>query len=62
VNIDVQKERRITLPNEILSLYLNASEMQQYATGEIGIYSVTVYAEKPEDKKESMLRSRLLWN
>jgi ubiquinone/menaquinone biosynthesis C-methylase UbiE len=54
VNIDVQKERRIILPNEILSLYLNASEIERYQTGEIGIYSITVFGEKAlEDKKES---------
>ena len=50
-NIDVQKERRITIPNEILSLYLNASEIERYNTGEIGVYSVTVYAEKPVEEK-----------
>jgi arsenite methyltransferase len=46
-NIEVQKERRISLPNEVLSLYLNEQEMQRYNTGDLGIYSVTVYAEKP---------------
>jgi arsenite methyltransferase len=45
-NIEVQKERRITLPNELLSLYLDAEELQRYSTGEIGIFSVNVYAEK----------------
>lgn len=51
-NIEVQKERRITLPNELLSLYLNAEELARYSTGEIGVYSITVYAEKPTEKKE----------
>lgn len=51
-NIQVQKERRITLPNELLSLYLNAEELARYSTGEIGVYSITVYAEKPRDKNE----------
>ncbi|HEY0653428.1 MAG TPA: arsenite methyltransferase [Chryseosolibacter sp.] len=50
-NIEVQKERRITLPNEVLSLYLNAEELERYRTGEIGIFSITVYAEKPLVKK-----------
>jgi arsenite methyltransferase len=49
INIEVQKERKIMLPDEILSLYLSASEMQQYTVGETGIYSITVYAEKPEE-------------
>jgi arsenite methyltransferase len=51
-NIEVQKERRITLPNETLSLYLTDEELKRYSTGEIGIYSITVYAEKPMVKKE----------
>jgi arsenite methyltransferase len=50
-NIDVQKEKRITIPNEVLSLYLNASEIERYNTGEIGVYSITVYAEKPVEEK-----------
>lgn len=52
-NIEVQKERRITLPNEILSLYLDATELARYNTGEIGVYSITVYAEKTNEKKEA---------
>ncbi|HEY0743794.1 MAG TPA: arsenite methyltransferase [Chryseosolibacter sp.] len=51
--IEVQKERRITLPNELLSLYLNAEELARYSTGEIGVYSITVYAEKPTVKSEA---------
>jgi arsenite methyltransferase len=45
--IVVQKERRITVPDEILSVYLNNAELEKYKSGESGIYSVTVYAEKP---------------
>ncbi len=52
-NIQVQKERRISLPNELLSLYLNETELQQYSTGEIGVYSITVYAEKPLENNEA---------
>ena len=49
--IDVQKEKRITIPNDVLALYLNESELQRYHTGEIGIYSITVYGEKPLEEK-----------
>jgi arsenite methyltransferase len=52
-NIEVQKEKRITIPNEVLTLYLNESELQRYQTGEIGIYSITVYGEKPLEKKDA---------
>ena len=45
--IKVQKERRITIPDEILSVYLDAGERQKYSEGEPGVYSITVYAEKP---------------
>ena len=45
--INVQKERRITIPDEILSVYLDTREREKYSSGELGVYSVTVYAEKP---------------
>lgn len=48
VNITVQKERKITVPDEILSVYLSQKELEQYHSGALGVYSVTVYAEKPE--------------
>jgi ubiquinone/menaquinone biosynthesis C-methylase UbiE len=46
VNINKQKEKAISLPDEILDRYLNEEEKQQFKSGEIGIYSITVYAEK----------------
>ncbi len=50
VNITLQKDRKITVPDEILSVYLSQKELEQYHSGTLGIYSVTVYAEKPEAK------------
>ena len=46
-SVEVQKERKITIPDEILSVYLNSDELQKYSTGALGIYSITLYAEKP---------------
>ncbi len=46
-NISVQKEKRITLPEEILKAYLSPQQIQEFTTGETGIFSITVYAEKP---------------
>jgi ubiquinone/menaquinone biosynthesis C-methylase UbiE len=46
--IDIQKEKRITLPDEILKGYLSPKEMEDFKTGNTGIFSITVYAEKPE--------------
>jgi arsenite methyltransferase len=51
-DIIVQKERKITLPDEILSVYLSASEVEKYKTSKFGIYSITVYAEKPTEEKQ----------
>ncbi len=45
-NIQVQKEKKINLPDEILSNYLDESEMKSYRGDKLGIYSITVYAEK----------------
>jgi arsenite methyltransferase len=46
--ITIQKERPITLPTDILSSLLTPEEIQQFRTSNTGIYSVTVFAEKPE--------------
>ncbi len=46
-NIIVQKEKRITLPEEILKDYLSQQQIEDFTSGKTGIFSVTVYAEKP---------------
>lgn len=46
-NIVVQKEKKITLPDEILKEYLSEGEMKDVQDGKLGITSVTVFAEKP---------------
>ncbi|MCK8490212.1 arsenite methyltransferase [Spirosoma sp. RP8] len=51
-NIQVQKEREITLPDSVLQNYLSAEEIAEYrqqdlVTPDRGIYSVTVFAQKP---------------
>lgn len=48
VNIKVQKEKRINLPDEILKDYLSTDDIKNFHDGKSGIFSVTVYAEKPE--------------
>lgn len=47
VNIKIQKEKLIAVPDDILLNYLNVSELAEYKESGVGIYSVTVYAEKP---------------
>jgi SAM-dependent methyltransferase len=46
-NVTVQKERKINIPDEMLATYLNHSELAQYHAGAFGIFSITVYGEKP---------------
>lgn len=46
-NITVQKEKSILLPDDILRNYFSAEEIQSFRNSNAGIYSVTVYAEKP---------------
>ncbi|HMQ00589.1 MAG TPA: arsenite methyltransferase [Cyclobacteriaceae bacterium] len=45
--VKIQKERQILIPDEILSQYLEANEIKQLQENQVGIYSITVYAEKP---------------
>ncbi len=46
-NIKLQKEKKIVIPDEILSVYLNDEEMNKVKNGDLGIVSITVFAEKP---------------
>lgn len=47
VDVEIQKEKAVVLPDEIISKYLSNDEIERYKTGEFGIYSVTVYGQKP---------------
>jgi arsenite methyltransferase len=44
--ITIQKEKSINIPVDILNKYLNETELADFKTGDTGIFSVTVYAEK----------------
>lgn len=48
VNVVIQKEKAIHIPDDILVNYLNEVELKRYKQGDTGIFSITVYAEKPE--------------
>jgi len=50
-NVTVQKEKAIIIPDDILSNYLGETEMQSFKSGNTGIFSVTVFAEKPTEEK-----------
>jgi len=47
VNIKVQKDKMITIPDETLLNYLDQDELQAFKESGSGIFSITVYAEKP---------------
>jgi len=47
VNMELQKDKTIIIPDEILAEYLEAAEITEYKKGQTRIASITVYAEKP---------------
>lgn len=59
VNMTVQKEKPIQIPNDILAKYLNETEIAAFNHGGAGIYSVTVYAEKAGKKSDSKIQSNI---
>ena len=46
-NITIQKQKGITIPDDILSKYLSPQQLETFKAGNTGIISVTVYADKP---------------
>jgi arsenite methyltransferase len=52
-NITIQKEKPIVLPDDILSSYLSQNEIIEFKNGRTGIYSITVYGEKPAEEKQA---------
>ena len=49
VNLQIQKEKPIHIPADILKNYLSDEAILQFNSGDSGIFSITVYAEKPKD-------------
>lgn len=48
-NVTVQKEKKIIVPDDILSNFLSTEEISSFKHSGTGIYSITVYAEKPNE-------------
>lgn len=46
-NIRIQKEKAINIPDDILKNYLNEDQIRNFKQSNTGIFSITVYAEKP---------------
>ena len=50
-NTTIQKEKTIIIPDDILINYLVPAEINSFKNGTTGIFSITVYAEKPTMEK-----------
>lgn len=46
-NIAIQKEKPVIIPDDILKGYLSEVDLLDFKNGATGIFSITVYAEKP---------------
>jgi ubiquinone/menaquinone biosynthesis C-methylase UbiE len=51
-NIQLQKQKAIIIPDDILKNYLDDAQIAAYKKSETAIYSITVYAEKPAEKAD----------
>lgn len=52
-NSIIQKDKPIIIPDDILAQYLSPEEMAAFKQSGTGIRSITVYAEKPLEEKQS---------
>jgi arsenite methyltransferase len=50
--IQIQKEKIITLPDDLLSKYLTESEINRFSEAESGIFSISVFAKKPGQEQD----------
>ena len=50
-NITIQKSKEIIIPDDILVNYLSAAEIAAFRISDMGIFSITVYADKPSAEK-----------
>jgi arsenite methyltransferase len=50
-NVTIQKEKKIEVPDDILLQYITGDELKSLKESKLGIYSITVYAEKPSNAK-----------
>ena len=46
-NIKIQKEKVIVIPDDILANYLSPEELSSFKSGSMGIFSISVFAQKP---------------
>jgi arsenite methyltransferase len=51
-NVTIQKEKVIVIPDDILKNYLSQDEINSLKTGDTGIFSITVFAQKPINQNQ----------
>jgi SAM-dependent methyltransferase len=51
-NAIIQKEKAIVIPYDILKNYLSQDEINSFKTGDTGIFSITVFAQKPINQNQ----------
>ena len=49
-NRSIQKEKAIIIPDDILANYLNAEEIEAFKSSKTGIFSISVFAQKPKEE------------
>jgi ubiquinone/menaquinone biosynthesis C-methylase UbiE len=52
-NITIQKEKAIIIPDDILRNYFSEDEIRSFKNSGTGIFSITVFAEKPLSAKDA---------
>lgn len=50
-NIQIQKKKKIVIPDDILGKYLDTEQLGSIKEGKTGIFSITVFAVKPGEKQ-----------
>jgi len=58
-NMTVQKQKPILIPDDILLDYLTPDELKAFSASKTGIFSITVYAEKPGEKRPKKMKLEL---
>lgn len=49
-NVSLQKEKAIIIPDDILANYLSSEEIEDFKSSQLGIFSISVFAQKPEEE------------
>lgn len=51
-NVTIQKEKAIVIPDDILKNYLSQDNINSFKTRDTGIFSITVFAQKPTNQNK----------